>query len=696
MRTYGSDRLASVHEYLTHQARHLALETADGSSVQDTLERMAAPPNDNRSAAFTQLAISLADGEHAGPDELFGAGRDVLDAMNLTERPWLAVMHGPPIDERTHLHIVVPLRDQSTGEMAPLARLPRDAREAARAVAPLYGWRVPADGHAARRREPRAARSLGVWHGERSLHAWVAEIVAPAVAPIIERAESPAEIIAALAERGLRYAFNARGAVLEDHSSEPVRRVAATALGYIASGPAIAKRFGREWVSPAPLDAKTNPLAYANDREGRILPIATDAERRAFAAEHATWEAVWKPVRDERLAEQRAREEERRRAREEVIARMKAARDETAETSAERELANAVIAQVSDEQNRRDVALARTEREALRALPFAQRPPSRIREWLEKRTVKDQDPRMLAAPLAHSPTAPAASVEDLRIVPGVVEGTNEWWRGPRRIAIDAGNEIVVADPAALEIAMREANRRWGHLLIGGDPSFRDLAEQRGRAAGVSYGFRVPSVPAVADPLLIAEPQGAVRTAAAIGRHLRLRSLELDGVPLDPTAPDVHPATARTADDRAGIIRLDETAIALLVDDRALGILARHDLHPALVAGDVAVFAVDPTASLDERDRLRSILTETFGLAATTTLDVGTTIRYLDPSPSAGLGRLLTGMRPAAPSVTFEQRVDAVNRFIRGLMPRADDPPMRQVEPEEPIPTQTRKRGGRKR
>ena len=112
---------------------------------------------------------------------------------------------------------------------------------------------------------------------------------------------------AALAEFGLRYARTERGAVIEDHSSEPVRRVAASALAFRASATALEKRLGPTPTFPVPADARSNPRGYANDIEGRTLPVGTPADRRAFAAEHATWRAVWLPVREQQLADLRDR-----------------------------------------------------------------------------------------------------------------------------------------------------------------------------------------------------------------------------------------------------------------------------------------------------------------------------------------------------------------------------------------------------
>jgi hypothetical protein len=91
---------------------------------------------------FTQLPLSLSTQERGTPATM--------------SRP---VAH-------LHLHLAIPLVDAVTGEVDPLARMPRDAWEASRAVAPWYGWEPPNVDNRERRREPRGAHSLGVWHGE--------------------------------------------------------------------------------------------------------------------------------------------------------------------------------------------------------------------------------------------------------------------------------------------------------------------------------------------------------------------------------------------------------------------------------------------------------------------------------------------------------------------------------------------------
>jgi hypothetical protein len=234
-------------------------------------------------------------------------------------------------------------------------------------------------------------------------------------------------------------------------------------------------------------------------------------------------------------------------------------------------------------------------------------------------------------------------------------------------------------------------------MVGGDPGFRDRAERLARAAGYSYGLRRPQIP-TAEPFMVTEPQPVVRAATAIARHLGLPSLELDGVRFDPAQPQLHPRAQQPhgTDAPAATIAIEPNALAFRADAGALASLARHDLHPALVAGDVAFFAVDAGATEHERARLRSILAETFGIPAARSATISNPIRYLDPAPSPGMIRLLRSIRPAPASVTYEQRVEAIDRFVRGLLPRPEDPPMKPapiVVVDEP---RARKRGTRKR
>ena len=106
VRTYAQSRLGGLVQYLTHGARHLAAETHDGSPFgEKTLDVMSEPNAHTRGGlVLTQLAISLAKHERGTSDSMFDAGRDFITEMQLANRPWIAVLHGPPDDAHLHLH----------------------------------------------------------------------------------------------------------------------------------------------------------------------------------------------------------------------------------------------------------------------------------------------------------------------------------------------------------------------------------------------------------------------------------------------------------------------------------------------------------------------------------------------------------------------------------------------------------------
>ena len=696
VRSYAGSRMQDVAQYLTHEARHLAAETHDGSSLPEALAQMAelvAKRGDN--LAFTQLALSLSTEERGTPDTMFAAGRALLDEMGLQNRPTIAVLHGPPA-AHLHLHLVVPLADAVTGEVHPPARLPRDAWEAARAVAPRYGWEPPNVDDRQRRREPRAARSLGVWHGDRSLHAWLGQVAGSRILPRIDAAESWAEVAAALAEFGLRYARTERGAVIEDHSSERMRRVAASALAFRASANALEKRLGPTPTLPVPADARSNPRAYANDAEGRTLPVGTPADRRAFAAAHATWRAVWLPVREQRLAALREVHAGRRADLRERILGMRGVRDELAQNRREWLEANRFIRDYRSIANKELVDRARAERAALRALPFAQRPPSRLLEWLRTRAGTATEVPTLRGPTgAPSPdcTAAEAEVAPYRCVLGL-DGATEWWSERRRVAIDRGTEIVVCDPAALGVALAVGNRRWPRMWVAGDQPFRDAARAAAEAAGFYVEFAerpeadVVSLPDVPE-------RAGVRAAAAIAQHLGLQELVLDGERFRPDRAERQPAPRPGT--RSTLAFDSPEVIALAASEKTLQTMERAGFVGALEADGAAVFVFDRQTTAEERAALTDALIQAYGAEPRETLDIEGPIRYHAAGMCEGFRRLLAGMRPQPQPVSFTERVEVIQRFLDGLAPRPGEPAIVAPAPAPPlVPTRGRRRGSRTR
>jgi hypothetical protein len=696
VRSYAASRLASVAQYLTHDARHLAVETHDGSSLADALaqfDEIAGGRGDG--LAFTQLALSLASEERGTADAMFAAGRALLDAMGMQNRPTIAVLHGAPAPH-LHVHLIVPLADRLTGELHPLPRLSLDAWEAAQVVAPRFGWEPPRRDDRERRRESRAARSLGVWHGERSLHAWLGEVAGPRILPRIDAAKSWAEVAAALAEFGLRYARTERGAVIEDHSSEPPRRVAASALAFRASANALEKRLGRTPSVPVPGDARANPLAYANDTEGRTLPVGTPADRRAFAAAHATWRAVWLPVREQHLAAQREAAAARKAALMDGIHKMRALRDEVAENRREWLEANRFVREyrrLADEELR---DRGKAERAAIYALPFAQRPPSRLLEWLRARGGATGEVPTLSGPIAG--TARDRGTVEAGITPyrsqAGLEGDTEWWTERRRVAIDRGAEIVVCDPAALGVALAVGSRRWPRIRVAGDQPFRDEARAAAEAAGLQLDFAeraevdgvpMPDVPEHAD----------VRTAAAIAQHLGLRELVLDGEPFRPDRAEQQPPPRPGT--RSTVAFASSEVVVLSANEATLRTMERAGFVAALETWEAAVFVFDRQTTAEERTAITDALIRTYAVERREALPIVGAIRYHAPGMCEGFRRLLAGMRPPPRKVSFTERVQVIQRFLDGLAPQPDGPAIVAPRPAPaPVATHERKRGSRRR
>ena len=698
IRSFPTSGLAGSVRYLTHDARHLAVETNDGADLAAKVEQFraidAAAP---LTLAVTQLAIGLSPVEQATADTLFSATRALLQhpAVAIDDRPYFTVVHN---ERLLHAHVEFTRRNPVTGEVYPLGRLSRALWDAAQDVAPAFGLVPPRADARARRREPRRARSVGVWHGERSMYAWLAERVAPAVSERLACAESPAEIGATLEEYGLQYVRGTRGGVLLDHSVDPARGVAASALSFGLSLPVLEMRFGPLPTFPVPTDARANPRAYANDDEGRRLTLGTDEERRAFVAEHAAWRATWLPVRQAREREQRDREAQRKADLAERVGVMRVARDATAETPQERRLANRVIGAYKEQQKKALRELAAAERRDLRALPFAKRPTSRLLEWLRDREERPADPRRLTGPQgapAAAPLAPGAILGGLRVVAGIEVGTSEWWDERRRVAVDAGDTVRICDERALRDALAVAAQRWGTVEIGGDPDFRASAERHARELGVRYRFLAPPQPPPAIAIPNVPAHRAIRVATAIARHLA-RAVTLDGRPFLPERAEHHPRALKPDDECPATIAFTEPTIVLEASAPVRERLARAGILPAIVAGDRAVIVLDRRATPEERDRLAGELAALPGVATVDRL-VATDVTYGEPTTCPYVARRLSAIRPKRATVTYEQRVAALEVFFAKLAPR----PAVTIAPtpvEEPAPKRTRgrKRGGRSR
>jgi Large polyvalent protein-associated domain 7 len=697
IRSFPASGLARSVRYLTHDARHLALETDDGASLAAKLEQFraidAAAP---LALAVTQLAVSLAPNEDASVDELFAAARALLahPAVALDARPYFCVVHN---ERLLHAHIEFTRRDPHTGEVYPLGRLARALWEAAHDVAPTLGLVPPPADARARRREPRRARSLGVWHGERSRYAWLAERVAPAVSERIAGAHSAAQIGALLAEYGLQYVRGRRGGVLLDHSADPPRGVPASALAFALALPVLEDRFGPLPAFPVPADARTNPRAYGNDDAGRRLALGSDAERRAFAAEHAAWRVTWLPVREARARDQRATQAQRKAELAQRLAVLRAARDATATTRPERRLANTVIEAYRRGQTTALHERAAVERRDLAALPFAQRPPGRLLEWLRQREETPPDPARLSAPHGAPATAPLAPGQPLgqgRTVAGIVAGTCEWWQGRRRVAVDRGNDLRICHASALADALAVGAARWGRVEIGGDPAFRALAERAAQRAGVPYQLGVPAAAPSSFALPVVPAHRAIRVATAIAQHLG-RPITLDGRPFEPAHAERHPRALHPEDDRPATIGFTQPVIVLRAQAAAFARLEHGGIVPALVAGDRAVVLLDRAATPAERDRLAGELRALGGLEIVDALIAGE-VRYGPVSTSPYVARRLAALRPRRAQVTYEQRVAALEAFFARLEPGPGLTSAPAGAPPGPRAARGRARGGRAR
>jgi len=697
IRSFPTSGLAGSVRYLTHDARHLAVETNDGADLTSKVEEFRAIDAAGPLAlAITQLAVGLSPAEEATLDTLFAATRAILEhpAVGIDSRPYFCVAHN---ERLLHGHVEFTRRDPQTGEVYPLGRLSRALWEAAQDVAPAFGLTPPRADDRARRREPRRARSMGVWHGERSRYAWLAERVAPAVTERLARAQSAAEIGATLEEYGLQYVRGARGGVLLDHSVDPPRGVPASALSFALSLPVLERRFGPLPAFPVPGDGRTNPRAYGNDDEGRRLSLGTDEDRRAFAAEHAAWRATWLPVREAREREQREREALRKHELAERVDVLRIARDATATTRPERRLANAVIQHYESGEKQALRDLAQAERRDLRDLPFAKRPTSRLLEWLRQRDDRPADPRRLSGPQgapAAVPLTPGERLGALRVVAGVEQDTSEWWDERRRLVVDAGDVVRVCDERALPAALTTAARRWGSVEIGGDPDFRAAAEREARALGVRYRFLAPaeSPPAIATPEVPA--QRAIRVATAIARHLG-RGVTLDGRPFLPERAERHPRALRPDEARPATIGFTEPTIVLEATAPTRARLEAAGIVPALVAGDRAVILLDRRATPAERDQLANEIAPIPGVTIVDRLVAGD-VAYREPTTSPYVARRLAEMRPKRATITYEERVSALEAFFAQLAPRPAITIGPTAAEPQPKPTRGRKRGGRSR
>ena len=589
--------------------------------------------------------------------------------------------------------LVVRLDDRATGEVQPLGRLPRAAFDAATAIAGRYGWNAPRRDDHERRREPRAARSLGVWHGERSLHSWVGEIAGPLILPRIDAAQSWADVGAALADYGLRYERTAwRGAVLADCSRTPPRKVPASALAFRASKNALEQRFGPTPAFPIPDDAQRNPRAFSNDAEGRSTGIATAAEQRAFVAEHATWTAVWLPVRDERLAAQRAVESSRKASLIEQVIKMRAVRDELAASRAEWLVANSFIRNYKGDAGAQLKAQASAERAALAELPFARRPPSRLLEWLRDRNGTVTETRLLHAPAATPTNAPAAP-DGLRLATGLT-GEAEWWTARRRVAIDRGNEIVVCDPTCLPPALKAAAARWPGVRVAGDQLFRDAALAAAATSGTAIDFdpRAEGRPALPVMPHISGHVGT-RRAMAIARHIGAREIALDGKRIIANVADRRPEQPA----RATTLEISQAdAVVVSSSNGRVTQMENAGFVPAVRVGETAIFALDRSVTSAERAAITRALLESCGGEVQRRFSLEGAIRYGPPGMCAGFERLLTSLRPRPQPVSFAERVRSIQNFFDAFVPEQSEPVVVATPVPQPKQAQTRKRGSRSR
>ena len=560
--------------------------------------------------AFTQLALSLAIGERGTPDTMFEAGRALLDEMRLRNRPTIAVLHGPPA-AHLHLHVVVPLVDGVTGAVHSPLRMPRDAWEAARAVAPRYGWEPPRRDDRERRREPRAARSLGVWNGQRSLHAWLGEVAGPRILPRIDAARIVGG--SRCGARRVRAALLAHGARCGHRG--PQQRAAAPGRCVGARLPCIGERAG-EAVGPTPASSRfprTHAVqfgAYTNDAEGRTLPVGTPADRRAFAAAHATWRAVWLPVRERRLAALRDVHAGRRADLRDRILGMRGVRDELAQNRREWLEAN-----VSSGTTARSQIRTRGPREGGARGParVAVRPAPTVAATRVVRTrtgtatevptlrgpigapSRDQTPRrrtsrLIAACWAWTATRNGGPSD--AALPSTGSGNRRLRpcrprRCPRR-----GQPAVAADQRRRRSAVPRCGSRGGR---GGQHvrRFRRTGRRRHRdATGPSRARRGP------------DRCGDRAAPGPAGARARRRTFRPDHAERQPPQ---RPGTRST-------VAFDSPeVVALAASEASLRSMERAGFVGALEADGAAVFVFDRQTSPEERATLTEALIHTYGL-----------------------------------------------------------------------------------
>jgi hypothetical protein len=206
---------------------------------------------------------------------------------------------------------------------------------------------------------------------------------------------------------------------------------------------------------------------------------------------------------------------------------------------------------------------------------------------------------------------------------------------------------------------------------------------------VPFEIPLPNVNAVAR----------IRAATAVASHLGLREIELDGVPLSLNRPDRHPAAQITTNDAPpATVRIPPTrAIVLKADGATQAAMLRAGYEPAIATNNEVVIALDPHSTAEEVDVVARRFIDTYRTQRSATLTLDGHLQYGPTGPPAALLRLLQTLRPQTRAATFAERVDAIDRFLRGLEPKPDAPAIVLPPPErEERITQTRKRGSRTR
>ena len=263
---------------------------------------------------------------------------------------------------------------------------------------------------------------------------------------------------------------------------------------------------------------------------------------------------------------------------------------------------------------------------SLRALPFAQRPPSRLLEWLRARDGTESAVPTLSGPIGDTSrdrTAAEAEVVPYRCLRGL-EGDTEWWSDRRRVAIDRGAEIVVCDPAALGVALGVASRRWSRIRVDGDQPFRDAARAAAEAANLYVDF-VERVELSTLTLQDVPEHAGVRAAAAIAQHLGLRELLLDGERFRPERAERQPSPRPGT--RSTLAFDSPEVVALAASEATLRTMERADFVGALEADGVAVFVFDRQTTAEERAALTDALIQTYCVERRETLHIDGPIRY---------------------------------------------------------------------